>query len=130
MVTLKNPPEAPAPLGAYSHVAEIPPNARVVFLAGQVGSRHDGSMPADTIGQAAQIWANIGQILAGCDMAMTDLVKITMFVADPEIDMVALREAREAAMGDHEPASTFIGGVKLANEALKIEIEAIAAKVD
>jgi len=130
MVTLKNPPQAPAPLGAYSHVAEVPPNARTLFLAGQVGTRHDGTMPPDTIGQAAQIWANITQILEGCDMAITDLIKITVFVADPDVDMVALREARAAAMGDHDPASTFIAGVKLAHPDLKIEIEAIAAKVD
>lgn len=130
MVTLKNPPGVPAPLAAYSHVAEVPPQARTLFLAGQVGTRLDGTLPEDTIEQAAQIWANIKGILEGCGMTMTDLVKFTTYVADPHIDMVALRQARAAAMGDHQPASTFIGGVTLANPALKIEIEAIAAKVD
>ena len=45
MLKISNPPTIAPPAGAYSHCVEIPPNARLLSIAGQGGLRPDGSMP-------------------------------------------------------------------------------------
>ena len=59
-----NPPTVAKPVAAYSHVAEVPPGTRLLYLAGQVGNRPDGSLPESVDDQAAQALENIRLILA------------------------------------------------------------------
>jgi enamine deaminase RidA (YjgF/YER057c/UK114 family) len=42
-----NPVTVATPLGPYSHAIEVPPNARWLYIAGQIGNALDGSMVAD-----------------------------------------------------------------------------------
>lgn len=51
-----NPVTVATPLGPYSHAVEVPPNARWLYIAGQIGNALDGSMAADIEGQADQTW--------------------------------------------------------------------------
>jgi Endoribonuclease L-PSP len=69
-----NPPNVAAPLGPYSHAVEAPPNARWLYIAGQIGNAPDGSMVADVEGQAEQCWKNIEAILAAADVGVENLV--------------------------------------------------------
>ena len=46
MLKMHNPRSVAAPIGTYSHGVEVPPGARWLHVAGQIGVRPDGSVPA------------------------------------------------------------------------------------
>ena len=73
-----NPPSVPKPVAAYSHVAEVPPGHRLLFLAGQIGNRSDGTLAATIEEQAAQAFDNIRAILAAEGAEPRDMVKMTI----------------------------------------------------
>ena len=53
---IHNPPTL-APGGGYSHGIELPPNARVLYCAGQLGLTQDGSFASNDIrGWAPPAW--------------------------------------------------------------------------
>lgn len=54
-----NPPDVARPVAPYSHVAEVPAGTRMLFLAGQVGYRSDGTLAAGVEEQAVQALENI-----------------------------------------------------------------------
>lgn len=58
MLKTRNPSTIAAPAAKYSHSVEVPPNARWLFTAGQVGVRPDGSIPEGSEAQHDQIWQN------------------------------------------------------------------------
>ena len=63
MLVTRNPDTVAAPGGLYSHSVEIPPNARWLVLAGQVGVKPDGTMADGIEAQDEQIWKNVVAIL-------------------------------------------------------------------
>jgi len=117
------------PAANYSHVAEVPAGARTVFLAGQVGIAADGSIPEDAGEQSALAFDNVVAGLAACDMTMADAVRVSVYLTD-----LAHRgpymAVRDRYVTDPPPASTLLIVAGLANPALKVEVEVIAAKVD
>src|SRR3954451_14260104 len=123
-----NPPTVATPQSSYSHAIEIPPNARVLHVSGQLGVGLDGRLREGTAEQAAQAWANILNILAAAGMGPDNLVKITTFITDAA-DVTAVREARQKALGAVKPASTLLVVKGLASPEYRVEIEAVAAKV-
>ena len=46
-----------APVAAYSHGIEVPPNARVLYSAGQVGILPDGTTPEGIEAQTEATWS-------------------------------------------------------------------------
>jgi enamine deaminase RidA (YjgF/YER057c/UK114 family) len=127
MVAFLNPPTVHTPAGAYSHSAVVPPGSELIFISGQVGVRPDGSLPASMAEQAAQVFANIGALLAAHGADAGALVKITMFVVLGQ-DIVAARAARSKLLGPHKPASTAVFVPQLIDPAWHLEVEAIAVK--
>ena len=67
---LFNPPHIAPPAATYSHGVEISPNARWLYVAGQVGTKSDGTIDAEIEGQAEQAWRNIVAILEGAGMGV------------------------------------------------------------
>ncbi len=116
-----------APAGPYSHGVEIPANARVLYLAGQIGNARDGAMPADVEGQADQCWKNIKAVLAAAGMGVEHLVKCTHFLTRAE-DVPAYGKVRSRHLGEARPASTLLVISALARPGMLVEVEAIAAK--
>lgn len=116
-----------APAGPYSHGVEIPANARLLYLAGQVGAAPDGSMASDVEGQADQCWKNIKAILAAAGMGVENLVKCTHFLTRAE-DVAAYGKVRARHLGEARPASTLLVISALARPGMLVEVEAIAAK--
>ena len=114
------------PLGAYAHAIEVPDNAKVTFIAGQVGIDKDGNIPADFAGQAELAWQNCMAVLAFNSMRMKDVVKINHFITDAA-DLPAYNAVREKYLGDERPASTLLIVAGLAKPELKIEVEMVAA---
>jgi 2-iminobutanoate/2-iminopropanoate deaminase len=116
-----------APAGPYSHGVEIPANARVLYLAGQIGNARDGTLPADVEGQADQCWKNIKAVLAAAGMGVEHLVKCTHFLTRAE-DVAAYGKVRTRHLGEARPASTLLVISALARPGMLVEVEAIAAK--
>ena len=115
------------PLAAYSHGIEIPPNARVLFTAGEIGLLPDGTMPEGVEAQTISTLNNLMAILESADMGMEDIVKVTTYVTKEE-DFWPMAKARSEFFGDARPASTGIIVKALAKPDWLVEIEMVAAK--
>jgi enamine deaminase RidA (YjgF/YER057c/UK114 family) len=127
MNRIRNPKTVAPPGGRYSHAVEVPPNARWLYVSGQVGTAPDGSVPAAIGAQVENCWRNILAILADAEMGIGDIVKIGVFLTRDE-DIAAYREARDRIIGDARPASTLLVISRLARPDFLVEVEAIAAK--
>ena len=84
MLKTRNPSTVHPPAAKYSHSVEIPPNARWLFTAGQVGVRPDGSIPEGFEAQHDQIWQNTLAILADAGMGPEDIVRLNVYSTDPD----------------------------------------------
>ena len=124
---IHNPSSIAKPLGAYSHGIEVPAEARLLYIAGQVGVSLDGTISKTFEEQAELVWTNIRTVLASAAMDLADIVKMSTFITRPE-NYAKARLARTKYLGDHRPASTAVIVVALADPALLIEVEAVAAK--
>ncbi len=123
-----NPPGIMPPFNnAYSHAVIIPPNARVLHSAGQVGARPDGTVSANAEEQAEQLWQNLVAILRAADMTVTDIVKLNAYLISTDY-YGAYAGARGRHLGEHKPASTAICIPQLIKPEWYFEVELIAAK--
>ena len=112
-----------------AHGVEVPAGARLLFTNGQVGTRRDGTTPATTAEQAEVVFARLEAVLRAARMALSDIVRLTVFLTD-ERDVATFVEVRDRVMGAHKPGAIILVVRALARPELKIEIEAIAGKVD
>ncbi len=123
---IHNPPTV-APGTGYSHGIELPPHARLLYLAGQLGVTPDGKLAPEIREQATQAWRNLGAVLQAAGMGYENLVKVTHFLVRRE-DIAVYREVRAQFLGKHAPASTLLVISALARPDALIEVEAVAAK--
>ena len=115
-----------------SHVAhgvEVPAGARLLFTNGQVGTEPDGSAPEATADQLDVIFGRLSAVLESAGMTLNDVVRFDVYFTD-RADVKTFVEIRDRIMGDHKPGATFLIIEGLARPELKIEVEAVAAKVD
>src|SRR5258708_34373948 len=77
-----NPPNVPKP-GSYHHGVEVAPNARWLYISGQLGMTPDGKVLDGTAAQAEQAWMNIKNILAAAGVGGENLGKVTPFITQP-----------------------------------------------
>jgi 2-iminobutanoate/2-iminopropanoate deaminase len=112
---------------SYSHGIEVPPNARWLYISGQVGAGRDGKVLDGIEAQTRQALENLKAILAAAGMGLTDVVKMTTYLID-EKDLDGMRKVRAQQLGEHRPASTLVIARRLAQPGYLVEIEAIAAK--
>lgn len=122
-----NPATIAAPVGKYTHGIEVPPNARWLYIAGQVGLEPDGSIQNGIDTQARRALQNVVEILKSADMSVENLVRTNIYLVDRS-HVAAFRAARDEVMGDHRPASTLVIVDSLVSPELLVEVEAIAAK--
>ncbi len=113
-----------APAGGYSHCIETGPNARHLFISGQIPERPDGTVASDFESQCAQVWENIGSVLNAAGLGYGNLIKITTFLTD-RAQAEANGAIRRRYLGDHVPALTVIVVQTLEPQWL-LEIEAVA----
>ncbi|MDH7570434.1 MAG: RidA family protein [Armatimonadota bacterium] len=121
-----NPHTLHPPVSTYSHAVEVPPNARWLFISGQVALRPDGSMPDGFRAQCEEAWNNLFRVLAAAGMGRENLVKLTVFLVREE-DLPVFREVRDRFLGDARPATTLLFVRALARPQWLIEIEGVAA---
>lgn len=101
----------------------------MLHTAGQIGARPDGTVPADSEGQAEQLWQNLLAILQAARMEVRDVVKLTAFIVGVE-NYPAYAAARTRHLGTHRPASTAICVAQLLKPEWFLEVELIAARAD
>jgi 2-iminobutanoate/2-iminopropanoate deaminase len=128
LLKTNNPTAVAPPVAMYSHSVEIPPNARWLFTAGQVGLRPDGTLPDGFEAQHDQIWQNTLAILADAGMGPEDIVRINVYSTEADgLKYVRAHREKYLAPG-HTPASTWVVVSQLANPKWVVEMETIAAK--
>ena len=126
-----NPPGAPRPVAAYSQVTEVPPGMRLLFLAGQVGNRADGTLPPTVDEQAVQALENIRLILAGEGAGPEAVVKLNFYFAARPADMSRIAAERADMFSKQAPPpTTWVYVAGLARPEYLVEIEAVAAVPD
>ncbi|MEE3094378.1 MAG: RidA family protein, partial [Pseudomonadota bacterium] len=108
---------------------EVPPDARWMCLSGQIAIAPDGSVPEGIEAQSTLVFENIKNILASGDMGLEDLVRLNVYIVNPD-DMTGFRTVRDKYVGDIKCGSTMIVIAGLAKPEFLIEIEAMAAKSD
>jgi enamine deaminase RidA (YjgF/YER057c/UK114 family) len=114
--------------GKYSLAAEVPAGTRLLYVSGQVGTAPDGKLPVGFEAQCEQVWMNIGEVLRSGGMSFKDLVKVTVFLTDSRF-VAPYREVRDRFVKDAPyPASTLLIVAGLADPAMLVEVEAVAAK--
>lgn len=124
---LRNPAGVHAPVAAYSHQVEVSPGARWLVLSGQIGLGLDGVPPSDPVEQIEVALDNIRRNLDAAGMGVGDLVKLTFYLVG-DIDAERRKQALAAFLGDHRPCMTLLYVSALASPALKVEIDAWAAR--
>ena len=112
-----------------AHGVEVPAGARLLFTNGQVGTKPDGVTPESTADQAEGIFGRLTAVLQRANMTLGDIVRFTVYLTD-QADVKTFVQVRDGLMGDHKPGATLLVVRGLARPELKIEIEAVAAKVD
>ena len=117
------------PFSRYSHGIEVPPGARLVACAGQLGIARDGTVPEGAEAQTALALANLEAILAEAGMGRADVVRLNAYVTARE-HLAGYMAARNAFFAGVEPppASTLVIVSGFARPEFVVEVECIAAK--
>ncbi len=124
MELINNAPNVPSAVGPYSQAVK---QGELLFCSGQIPiNPASGKIEATEVeGQARQVLANIASLLASQGLAMTDVIKATVFLQQMA-DFPKVNPLYEAAFGGHKPARSTVAVAGLPLGAL-IEIEVIAA---
>ena len=127
---LSNPEGLYDPSGnAYSHVAEVRADSRLLFLAGQGAEDSDGQLSPLFAEQARQALANLELALASKGASLAQVFKLTLLIV--EHSDARLRQwvaEADRAWGPHmKPTCTLIPVPRLALDGMLVEIEAVAA---
>jgi 2-iminobutanoate/2-iminopropanoate deaminase len=119
-------PEALSKPPGYTHVVEATAPARIVYIAGQLGTDRDGKVASDFRLQAVQTFENLKHALAAVGGRFQDVVKFNNYLVDVKY-LPIFRQVRESYLADaNRPASTTIAISGLAREGALLEIEAVA----
>lgn len=112
------------PAETYEHAARA---GDFLFIAGQVARDAQGRWVGgeDAGAQAAQVYRNIGRILAHAGATPRDVVKINTILVD-RADRNPVTAAREAFFSDYRPPHTGIIVDGLGSPQVKVEVEVIA----
>jgi len=122
-----NPAGVAGPFGTYSHGIEVEGPMRLVFGSGQTGVDTDGRIGEDIEEQSRLAWRNIGGVLAGAGMGISDIVQLNMLLVHRG-DLPTARAIREEYLDGHRPASTLLFVAGLAHPDWLIEIDFVAAR--
>jgi enamine deaminase RidA (YjgF/YER057c/UK114 family) len=125
-----NPPELGTPPG-YSQIVDVSAS-RLVFIAGQTALDRNGEIVGknDFVGQANQVFENLGIALRASGCTAANLIKLTVFLTDMD-NLNGYREVRNRFFASvtppAAPAVTLVQVSKLYGADFLIEVEAIAA---
>jgi len=114
------------PRGSYSLVNVVQPG-RMVFIAGQTASDHDGTVVGvgDAKAQTRFILGKIQRAVEAAGGTINDVVALNIFTTDVG-NHRDINETRREVLGSNFPTSTMVQVVALARPELLLEINAIA----
>lgn len=108
----------------YVHAMEVTGATRQLFVSGTMGLAEDGSAPACLDEQLELIWKNIRRILEKAEMSVSNIVRLTSYLARPEY-VKKNQAAREKALGGRVVPTTAIVVTTL-DPSWLVEVEVIA----
>ncbi len=98
----------------------------LVFIAGQVGIRPDGTVPDDAAEQIRLAFERLGAILKREGLGFEDLVELVSYHVRIDEQLTTFREIKDQYIKSDFPAWTILGIASLARPNLLIEIKAVA----
>ncbi|MBX3540751.1 MAG: RidA family protein [Chelatococcus sp.] len=112
-----------APGVNYEHAARA---GDFVFVAGQIARDETGALVGldDAGAQAAQVYRNIGKVLAHVGAKPTDVVKVTTITVD-RADGPAVTAERLKFFGTHRPPHTGMIASGLGSPEVRVEVEVV-----
>ena len=115
--------QAPEAVGPYSQAVI---SAGVLYASGQIGLLpEEGRLIADDVGaQAQQVTANLSAVLAEADVAITDILKVNIFLTDMN-DFPLVNKIYADWLGEHRPARATVAVAALPLSA-RVEMDLIA----
>ena len=99
-----------------------------IYISGTLGTKSDSMelVEGGTGAETTQALQNIDLILKECEASLSDLVKVSVFLADMQT-FSEMNKAYIEVMGIDPPARITVGRAELAHRAA-VEIDAIAYK--
>ena len=123
---------APKAIGPYSQaqVIRLHGGNKMVFTSGQIGldPKRGEMVSPDVAAQTEQALKNLSAVLAGAGLALADVVKTTVYLADMA-DFKTMNEAYARHFDSTPPARTTIAAAGLPKDA-RVEIDAVAVGRD
>ena len=120
--------DAPQAIGPYSQAIRA---GNMTFLSGQIAlDPKTGTLvgEADVSAQTRQVMKNLKAVLRAADHLITDVVKVTIFLADLS-DFEVVNGLYAEALDGHRPARATVEVSRLPKDVL-VEIDAIAVSTD
>ncbi|HXC03617.1 MAG TPA: Rid family detoxifying hydrolase [Bacteroidia bacterium] len=115
-------PQAPAPIGPYSHAVL---SGNTLYVSGQVGKKASGEMMLENIqAETIQVMENIKVILAEASMNFSQVVKTTIFLKDLN-DFKVVNETYGSYFNGDYPARETVQVSRLPLD-VNVEISVIA----
>ncbi len=99
----------------------------LLFIAGQVGIRNDGTVPDSAPEQIDLAFQRMGAILEAAGLGFEDMVELVSYHVNIGEQLAAFREIKDRYIAEHAPTWTILGVAALARPNLVVEIKAIAA---
>ena len=112
---------APAPFGPYSQAIQT---GNMLFISGQIALQKSGAASIEE--EAAQVMANIGEILKAAGMDFNHVVKSTIFLKDMD-NFPKVNEVYGKYFQTHPHARETVEVSRLPKDA-NVEISCIAVK--
>ena len=125
-IKLCNPDIVPAPAAGYSNLAIIPPNRRLLVLAGQFGNIMNGDILDGIEAQYHQALDNINSIVISEGGTFKDVARITIFLTEKPNNAL-IKQSNKHYFSEQPSAMRWIYVSELFRPDVKVEIEAIAA---
>jgi enamine deaminase RidA (YjgF/YER057c/UK114 family) len=126
-VIRKNPETVSPPIGAYTHLSIIPRGADLLVLSGQVGTDLHGNIPVEVEEQLRNALHNVTRILRSEGVTSEGILKINIWLTE-SIDRDQFLTMWNEFHGGTPPATTLAYVSALAQPAIKVEVEAWAAR--
>jgi 2-iminobutanoate/2-iminopropanoate deaminase len=127
-VETSTPPNTPAPIGPYSHIARV---ERFITIGGTAGmDPATGQLAGPDVGsQARQILDSFAVMLASVGSDLEHVVHVNVFLQQMS-DFDVMNEAYVEKMGAHRPARTVIGVRELPKPGVLVTMNLTAATRD
>lgn len=125
--TIVNPPSLAPPRG-YSN-GLVYPSGRILFVAGQIGWRADGSFETGMAAQFDRALTNVMEVVRAAGGSAAHIGRLTIYVTDRHAYSAATKAIGaiyRTHMGKHYPAMALVQVAALLEDRALVEIEATA----